>query len=360
MPGLDKRFNAKAAYFLDGLLAEAVQQMIESVGQTQSLLSRFNGVYIADSTVIALPTELASVFEGHNGSAAAAAKVAVQWEMNSGGLNLWLSAARVHDQRTGIVSHSLPPGALRLNDLGFFNLNTFAADVERGVHFFSRYKRGTLLYSSSGEALDLVTCLRRRQQALDMCVQIGQQRLPTRLIALPITPAQTGKRRKHLHETARRRQRPVSQEALELSGWTLFITSLPTEQLTLEEAATLGCTRWQIECLFKLWKSEGLLDDTRSQDPHRVWCEFYAKLLALLIQHWLMLVSCWQRLDRSLHQAAQVIRKHALALAAVLTDDQRLRDQLQSLARILFSTCGMSKRRAHPLTFQLWLKAAHV
>jgi hypothetical protein len=360
-PGLDKRMNAKAAYFLDSLLAEAVQSVVSAVRQTANLLTRFNGVYVGDGTTVALPEGLAPVFRGNNGEQDAAAKVAVQWDLTQGGLRFWLSDGIVHDQRTGITAQTLPAGALRLNDLGFFNLQTFADDSANGVYFFSRYKVGTQVYNHSGEALDLTRDLpRKRQQACDLNIQLGRQRLPCRLLALPVPEAQVAKRRQRLRDQARRKQQPVSDRALLLAGWTLYVTNLPPERLHLEEAAILGCTRWQIECLFDLWKNEGRLDESRSQDPHRVWCEFYAKLLALLIQHWVMVVGCWHRLNRSLHQAVQLIRKRAFCLLDALPDLPLLILCLSRTADLLAQTCSLSKRATQPLTFQRWLEVLHV
>lgn len=359
-PGLDKRMNAKAASFLESILVEAVTTVVTAVPQTASLLSRFNGVYVGDGTTVALPEALAAVFRGNNGEHDAAVKVAVQWELERGGLRLWWRDGTVHDQRTGIAAQPLPAGALRLNDLGFFNLQTFADDSANGVYFFSRYKVGTQVYSHSGEVLDLTRDLpRMRQQTCELRIQLGQQRLPCRLLALPVPAAQVAKRRKRLRDRARRKQQTVSERALRLAGWTLYVTNLPPERLHLAEAAILGCTRWQIECLFDLWKNEGRLDESRSQDPHRVWCEFYAKLLALLIQHWVMVVGCWHRLNRSLHQAVHVIRKRAFCLLDALSDLPLLSRCLSRTADILAHTCGLSKRAAQPLTFQRWLEVVH-
>lgn len=357
-PGLDKRFSAKAAYFLDGLLAKAVEQVISNVPQAQSVLSQFNGVFIGDGSVVALPEALASVFRGNNGADDAAVKLAVQWDIQGGDLALWLSDATVHDQRTGIINRCLPAGALRLNDLGFFNLETFAQDDAQGVFFLSRYKGGTLVYHPDGSPLELVRYLQQQGDApLALDILLGKERLPCRLIALPVAPEQVGKRRNHLQQTASRKQQPVSARALALAAWTLYVTNVPA--LAPEAVAVLGCTRWQIECLFKLWKGVGLLDQTRSHDPYRVWCELYAKLLALLVQHWLMLLGCWQRLNRSLHRAAQLIHKYAFALVAVLSDLTRLVPVLQQVVQVMAQTCGLSKRAAHPLTFQRWLEVAH-
>lgn len=46
--------------------------------------------------------------------------------------------------------------------------------------------------------------------------------------------------------------------------------------------------RWQIELLFKLWKNEGHIDSWRSEKPWRIPCELYAKLIAMVIQHWIL------------------------------------------------------------------------
>ena len=68
--------------------------------------------------------------------------------------------------------------------------------------------------------------------------------------------------------------------------------------LSLEEALVLARCRWQLELLWKLWKSYGRIDESRSQNPWRVLCEIYAKLLGMLVQHWTLLASCWSQPDR--------------------------------------------------------------
>ena len=65
---------------------------------------------------------------------------------------------------------------------------------------------------------------------------------------------------------------------------------------------------------------EDQIDQWRSQKPWRILCEVYAKLLAMLIQHWLMLVGCWAYPDRSLLKASRTIQAHAGALASALHD----------------------------------------
>lgn len=190
---------------------------------------------------------------------------------------------------------------------------------------------------------------------VDVPVLLGAQQLPCRLIAWPVPQAVADQRRARLYARATHKQQPVSAATLALADWTIYLTSLPAERLSPVEALTLGMTRRQVECLFNLWKTSGALDESCSQDPHRVWCEFYAKLLALLVQRWLFLVSCWQRLNRSFHRAAQLIRKHACHLALTLPDLPAFIQSLSTLADALLFTSGLPRRRSHPLTFHYWL-----
>ena len=112
----------------------------------------------------------------------------------------------------------------------------------------------------------------------------------------------------------------------------------------------------QVELVFKVWKSAGHLAHSRSDKPWRVLCEVYAKLLGLLVQHWLLVTSLWRYPDRSAWKAAQTLRKHAVALAsAFVAGVAALEAALQVVQRTLAAGCRLNKRKKAPCTFQLLL-----
>ena len=96
------------------------------------------------------------------------------------------------------------------------------------------------------------------------------------------------------------------------------------------------------------------LDAWRTANPWRILTEVYAKLLAVLVQQWLIVVGCWHLPNRSVAKAAQAIQGHALHLAAAFDAHPRLCQALQVVARCL-ATGRLNTRKAAPNTVQLLL-----
>jgi hypothetical protein len=79
-----------------------------------------------------------------------------------------------------------------------------------------------------------------------------------------------------------------------------------------------------------------------------VLCELYAKLIGLLLQHWLILLFAWQDEQRSLVKFAQVVRDTAGSLLEALAGGRSLRSALQVIQRRMRSGCQLNKRKKHP------------
>ena len=120
--------------------------------------------------------------------------------------------------------------------------------------------------------------------------------------------------------------------------------------------------RWQIELIFKLWKDQGRIDEWRTENPMRILCEFYAKLVAMIIQHWLTLSGCWHLPERSMVKAAKVIRDYAkhLALSFAKGSLKQLCEALRIIQKRLAVACRMDRRRKRPNAYQLLLQFNHV
>lgn len=352
--GLEQRYNREAAAVLKRVLGAAVTALVGADGVQLAVLRRFKAVRISDSSTITLPQALVSVWSGC-GKEQAGMKVSVDWDLKSGRLDgPHLAAAREHDQRLLEQHQPLQAGEVVLRDLGYFNLKTFADVGKRGAYWVSYCKQGTGMTTPTGAGLNLPKLLPKTAgDSLDMRICLGQEdRLAVRLVAVRLPAALARKRRKHLREIARRKQQSVSERALKLAAWLIVVTNIPATLLSVEEVCVLLGCRWQIERLFRLWKEDGRLDEWRSAKPWHILCEVYAKLIAGVLQHWLILVSLWAFPDRALHQACKTIRQHVYWLASVLPDESACSLMLARLCRTLRAGCRMGRSSKSPHTYE--------
>ncbi len=360
--GLENRFTPEAAECLRQVLEAAVQQVIVAEPIAIPLLQRFNGVYLQDSTTITLPDELAVLWSGCGGTTSegtsAALKAQVQLNISDGQItHLDLQPGRAQDKTAPMQTAPLARGALRLADLGYFSIPVLAEYDRQGVFWLSRYHPQCLVFDETGQPLDLAAFLQTYPgPELDRPIQLSAAYgLPCRLVAVRIPAEVAAERRRKLKAEARREGRTPSARQLALLDWGLFITNVPTAQLSVKEVLILARLRWQIELLFKLWKEHGQVDESRSAQPYRILCEVYAKLLAMLLQHWIMITSCWQYPNRSWVKAARTIRRHALRLACALPTPEPLGEVLTTIQHCLAAGARVNPRKTAPNTYQLLL-----
>src|SRR5512135_2253939 len=333
---LDERFTPQAAELLRLVLQASIQAMITADPAALAILDRFTEVDLLDSSTITLPEAFRDQFAGcgtKNPTAGNAAfKLSVAWDLKAGRLRgPVLEAGRVNDKTTALARAVLPRGALRIADLGYFRLATLRQMDRDGVYFLSRFQAGTVVFDAEGRRWPLLSEWSRDRGAReDQEIHLGQrERLPCRLLAARVPAAVAQQRIERLRAEAAEDGRNLSPECV-----------------------ALGRARWQIELLFKLWKSEGRIDEWTSAKPAHILCQIYAKLIAMVVQHWVVLVSSWEHVDRSLVKVSQRIRRYAWELAEAVGDRAAVRRIVATLRRIFGKGCRMNKRKKHPNTFQ--------
>lgn len=361
---LDQRFSQEASTFLKAMVDTATAQVVSAEPVGVELLMRFNGVYLADSTIVTLPTTLATVWAGCGGdnrASKAAVKVEVGLDMLCGRLvGPLVEAGCVPDRGSALQQAVLPAGALRITDLGYWSLAQLEQLSQTQVFWLLRINPQIHVIDGAGQIWDLLRFVQAQaEERFDCPLALGADKgLPARILGQRVPPAVAAQRRRKLKADAKRKGQSLSARRLALADWSLFVTNVPPSQLTLAEALVLARLRWQIELLFKLWKSHGRLDESVSTKPWRILCELYAKLLAMIVQHWLFLTCCWAFPDRSLVKAAKTVRQHALGLLLALYDSAALDRVLLTLQRTLCQGCRINKSRKTLRTYQMFLQFA--
>jgi hypothetical protein len=381
---VEQRFGVESAALLRELLQEAVGEVLASEARAPELLSRFNGVYVQDGTIISLPLELRDEWRGCGGSTPEAGqsslRVQVRLDLAQGGMQgPWLQEGRAAERSGQPHEAPLPQGCLYNVDTGYFTLSQMRAHGKAGCYWLTAANAGTLLIDERGQCFSLVSFLGAQTgEEVDVQVFLGKrERLPVRLIARRVSPEQAERRRKSANRSVegkakgvqrpnvrkrrpadakrkrQRKHRKTGKARLQLLGWTILITNVPQEMLSIDEALVLARCRWQIELCWKLWKQVGKVDTWRSAKPYRILTELYAKLLGCLITHWLTLLECWQAPNRSMVKARQVVQWMAPVLALGVAGVVPLETMVQRTSSSMASGCTVNARRKRPAAYQL-------
>jgi hypothetical protein len=377
---IEQRFGQGSMQLLRALLDEAVGQMICSEASAPQVLARFNGVYVQDGTMISLPASLAHEWPG-SGQAGQEAALRVQGrlELGAGRLaGLWLQGGREAERSGPAISTPLPVGSLFNVDMGYFTLGEMRQRGKQGQYWLTQAKATLTLIDHAGRCWDLLSFLEAQTgEEVDVELFVGKrERLPVRLIAVRVSPEEArrrregangrithppkgcqapvpGKRKPKEQRQGKRKGKKVSPARLRLADWTILLTNVSRELLSVPEALVLLRCRWQIELLWKLWKQHGKLDTWRSYKPERILTEIYAKLLGLIITHWQLLIGCWQAPNRSLLKAKQVVQWMTPCLALALTGLVPVQTIVERTAQMMQTGCTINSRRKRPNTYQL-------
>jgi hypothetical protein len=359
---IDNRLTPRAVAFFEALLCTGLDYAFQLDAAPPPLLGRFEGVYAFDTTHVSLPAALAFELPGHGGSApadgAAACAIQVVLELSQGGVvEVQLGPGRTNDLSFELAHAALPAGALRLADRGFYDLGLFAAYTEAGVYWISRPQPLTQVSDEQrpGPAGRLWDYLRaQRGCQVDRWVWLGKVRLPARLIAVRVAPEEAERRRRKLrHRRRRKGEGPPSAASEGLCEWDVSVTNVPWEKASVEEVIGLRRLRWQIELLFKLFKSIGGVDVTAGRRRERVLVELYAKLLGQLLRGWVLLRLCGRVLEWSHWRASRLLQGRWREVSTAGDAVQLVLLLLRWQWRL--RRCRKRARKRRPATFQFTL-----
>jgi hypothetical protein len=367
---IEQRYHERMIDFLQGLFVKAAHAQIASDRALVPLLERFSDVQLLDSTTISLPTDIAERFAeqfvgcGGNQGGTAALKLQVRLSLKTGCLDaVRVEAGRDCDVKTPLQKDTPKSGSLRIADLGYFDTETFRRIDQAGAYWLSPFRTGTHLYEASAERVelrmdprvDLLDWLHRNGAkfgtVIDRQVEITDARMRCRLIAWRLPQEVADRRRRRLREQSRRKGRTPSAERLAQCDWAILITNVPAEALSVDEARVLYRARWQIELLFKRWKSQGFVDAMTDASWIRCLVKLWSRLLAAVVQQWLQ-SSVWGRPEISLKKVWDLLTRLTWSLARAWSDPSKLRTCLEDVQHIAQSTVRQNKRKK-PSTFEM-------
>lgn len=290
--GLNKRFDDTAVLFVQKVFEAYLQHSIDHDSIPTELKNKFKAMRVLDSTEFKLSDSLAEAFPGYS-STSALACAAIQFEYDIIGkkvCSLTLGSANQSDKTYADERmENINEGELLLRDLGYYSVESYKKIEDRKAFYISRLKSQIKIYEQINEQyteLGLAELIKRikksKQGFFDQTVYIGtKEKKEVRLIAwLLKEDAQKNRLAKKKGKKGK-----INNNDILWSMLNVFVTNVPAEDLTVQEAYELYKIRWQIELMFKTWKSILKLDAVRKMKADRLKCYLYAKLL------WVLL--CW-------------------------------------------------------------------
>jgi Transposase DDE domain len=367
---LFNRFTPRATAFCRCALLEALNHSFQADPQALPLLDRFRGVFLDDCTQLPLPDACAAEFAGCGSGVCdlgkAGMKTFTRFEIQSGCIrHLSIHPARTADAKAAASAPDLPGGSLNLADLGFADFAQMQRQTDQGVYRLSRLPAQTSVrLADGGENRPLVDLLREWRQRGEVevdleGVQVGNKEKATGRLTVLACPADVARERlRKANENAKRRGRQLSERQQEMCRWQVLFSNVPVAWLSALQSWRVYRLRWQIELLFKRFKSHGGMQKSSSEKPERVKCEWYVKLLIQVAKNWLRLTRGGPLLGVNQALLGQVVGDFCgKVFEAIDRGVAAVRRVLRELQGQLRKLRPRTRRRARPTASQ-WLTDA--
>jgi Transposase DDE domain len=286
---LHRRCGRGLVKFLELLLASLLGSSLRRDCSPERW-QHFGRVLLQDSSALALHPALAQYFPAcgnQHQRSLASLKIQAVFEVGSQRwLHFQLGALTDNDQKASalILSH-LQAGDLIIRDLGYAVFEVWRQIMARGAYFLSRWRTDFRLFEpDTGQPVDLLALLQNQAQ-LSRPVLLGvEELLPVRLVALRLPAPLVAQRRRRARANARRDSAlRLSQRYLKLLEWTILLTNVPEDRLSAQQVLEFYSCRWQIEVLFKSWKSQFRIGRLPTSNPLQVQIQLLARLLAITL-----------------------------------------------------------------------------
>ncbi len=304
---LDKRFNEYSVEFMKEIFNKMMYSKNTTLKNLESTLNlHFDRVIINDSTSFILPEEFKDDFPGSGGvSSSSAIKIQLQYKLLSGSfMRMDIFKGIKHDaEYLNIMEKDTENKDLKLADLGYFKIDYLRLIDDNGSSFISKVKCNTALYiknptpeiNTNGDIkksseyikidiLELAKPLAQGETIELKDIYIGSKKeLKSRLIVTKLTEENKAKREINHKENIRKKRGTLNPQKIGFNSINAYITNVPIQVLEPTQVHELYTLRWQIEIMFKVWKSIFKINQVKKVKIERFKCFLYGRLIALLL-----------------------------------------------------------------------------
>jgi hypothetical protein len=302
---LNERFNQCSVNFMQEVFNIMMMKQNKILNCENSKLN-FNRILVNDATSYKLPEKFCNEFKGAGGvSSKSAIKIQLQYDLLSGKFICCdtYSGTSSDSKYVEVMDNHTKAGDLRLSDLGYYKVDYLKKIDDKKAFFISKLKststvykknpfpilrkNGTIVKSTEYIKIDIFEIIKPLADGETIEIKdiyIGSKKeLKSRLIITKLSEENKQKRKiKHL-ASVRRGRGKITDRSMAWTEINVYITNVPEKILATEQIHDVYSLRWQIEIMFKVWKSIFNINNVKNVKIERFKCFLYGRLIALLL-----------------------------------------------------------------------------
>jgi len=360
---LNERFNARSVEFMRLLLRYFLEEIVcEEKNKYSIELECFETVKIKDSTCFKISDDLKSIYNSSNKADCTLSIIRIQFEydLKTGEIcDIDIQASAKQDKTDALLTvDKVKEKDLIIRDLGYCVLSVLSEIIKKGAYFLSRFDFHSSAYESEEveESIDFVKIQdylkKHNLEYIEKLVFIGRkERLPVRMLIELLPEIQVKKRLENLKKKASRKGTKLSKEIKARASINVYVTNVSQDLLSIKKVRNLYSLRWQIEIVFKAWKSIGKIDSIKKVKIERFETMFYSRLILIII-NWLLFSQIRNYLYHFEKKYLSVLKSFKIQFemmieikTAIKQGFLMLSKTIQKLINIICKKCVISKRK---------------
>lgn len=288
--GLHKKFSSSCVSFLQALIQHQLSTQIKT-SQT-GLEKHFPFISIKDSTKFSLPSTYEAAYPGYNNFSKKNGLMNIQYEydlITSNWKVVELANARKNDQLDSKnTADSIESEGLYIRDLGYVTPTYLSTIVNKSAYFLNRLPPQVNIYDNNRTAIEWGDIDRKlkKSNASHMEQEVfiyRREQIKCRLIIERVEEGEYRKRLKKAEQRAKSLKVGISNAHKIRCRYNAFITNVSKEILPVKKIRKTYHLRWQIELVFKTWKSFFKINEVKKVKKERLECQLLSRLLWVLL-----------------------------------------------------------------------------
>lgn len=293
--GLHKRFNQSSVDFLKVVLAKQIALKTHALSNEDNW-KYFSRVLVADSSKFSLPDDYDNTYPGYKsfGNKLPSPMMNLQYsfDLKHGDWeNLEFTRTTQNDQSySNQTVGSIHKGELHIRDLGFITMTYLAKIVSEQAFFLNRLNpQWKPVQKHNGKRIDWTALYQKMQCGKagyfenEVTIDNGKDSLDCRLIAVAVPEQVWAERIRKAQQKMKSSGCNLSDEYKVRCRFNIFITNTPAHILNAEAVIQLYRLRWQIELIFKSWKSLLNIHKVKAVKKDRFECQLLARFIWILL-----------------------------------------------------------------------------